>query len=304
MKAFFLDIDGTLVNGGRGPFPPDITAIVEARKAGHKVFLCTGRSLGSIQPALRNAPWIDGIVAGCGATVMLKDTVIHRSSIPSALLPLICDIYLKNGKWCVFEGETGVFMIRRCPLFDYGRVPIPINEKDFFQNHFPSEIITKITMQDFLTSAERAVFEPAAHINEFSRVVRKLKFPNNIRLKLRVSRPAGRENTRLVRKLTEFPHKFSVYSEAIVQGETKTAGMDCALSALGLERADAVAIGDSENDLDVVGAAGLGIAMGNAVDRLKAVAAFVTAPVGEGGVAKAVRYALDTRANPRAAESR
>ncbi|MDR0637593.1 MAG: HAD hydrolase family protein [Spirochaetaceae bacterium] len=87
--------------------------------------------------------------------------------------------------------------------------------------------------------------------------------------------------------------EFAVYSEAIVAGESKLKGMDRALAALGCTREDAAVIGDSENDLDIVEAAGFGIAMGNACDSLKTVAKAVTGKVGQGGVAGAIeKYVL------------
>jgi hydroxymethylpyrimidine pyrophosphatase-like HAD family hydrolase len=89
--------------------------------------------------------------------------------------------------------------------------------------------------------------------------------------------------------------EFAVYSEAIVTGEAKARGMDRALAALGLTRDAAVAIGDSENDLDIVEAAGTGIAMGNACDALKAKAKAVTGIVGQGGVAEALKKYVTSR---------
>ncbi|MDR1470701.1 MAG: Cof-type HAD-IIB family hydrolase [Spirochaetaceae bacterium] len=252
IQVIFLDIDGTLIDGADGPFPEDIAAIEAARDAGRAVFLSTGRSIASLPPALRDAPWVDGVIAGCGATVCFQGKMIYRKSVPPDLLPAICGLYLRNGKWCVFEGETNVFAMGRCPLFDYGEQPVLIGGADDFPRKYPHEIITKITMEGFLAPQERAVFEPAMRVCE-----------------------------------------FAVYSEAIVAGESKRKGMDRALAALGLTREEAAAIGDSENDIDIVGAAGLGIAMENACDSLKAVAKAVTGKVGEGGVAQAIeQYVL------------
>jgi hydroxymethylpyrimidine pyrophosphatase-like HAD family hydrolase len=248
MKAVFLDIDGTLIDGMAGPFPEDIEQIVAAHDAGHQIFLATGRSIASLPPALRDVPWVDGVIAGCGATVSVHGNMIYRKFVPPELLPQICALFLNNGKWCVFEGETNVFAMGDCPLFAYAEQPTRICGVDDFPQKFPGEVITKITMEDFLNAGERAVFEPALSISE-----------------------------------------FSVYSEAIVAGEAKSRGMDRVLAALGLTRESAVAIGDSENDLDIVEAAGMGIAMGNACDALKAVAKAVTGFAGQGGVAEAVK---------------
>ena len=59
---------------------------------------------------------------------------------------------------------------------------------------------------------------------------------------------------------------------------------------LGIDHAATMAIGDTENDLAIIGAAGIGIAMGNATDMVKEQADFVTLSNMEDGVA----HALDT----------
>ena len=51
-----------------------------------------------------------------------------------------------------------------------------------------------------------------------------------------------------------------------------------------------MAFGDSMNDIEVVQEAGIGVAMGNAVDALKKVADYVTAPIGEDGIYKACEH--------------
>ncbi|MDR2343734.1 MAG: Cof-type HAD-IIB family hydrolase [Spirochaetaceae bacterium] len=253
IKAVFLDIDGTLIDGATGPFPDDIALIEAVHEAGHKVFLATGRSLAALPPVLKNARWVDGVIAGCGATVSLYGNIIYRKFVAPELLPEISGLYLKNGKWCVFEGETGIFALGSYLIFDYGEPVYMIGDPGDFRRKYSGEIITKVTMEGFLTSEERAVFEPALRVIE-----------------------------------------FAAYSEAIVAAESKLRGMDRVLAALGLNRDSAVAIGDSENDIDIVKAAGLGIAMGNSRDALKAAAKAHTGDVGRGGVADALKkYVLN-----------
>lgn len=50
---------------------------------------------------------------------------------------------------------------------------------------------------------------------------------------------------------------------------------------------DVIAFGDSWNDLEIIKEAGIGVAMGNAVDELKAAADYVTAPIEQDGVYRA-----------------
>ncbi len=53
---------------------------------------------------------------------------------------------------------------------------------------------------------------------------------------------------------------------------------------------DAMALGDSMNDYEMVKAAGMGVAMGNAHDKLKAVADYVTFDVDDAGLFHAMKY--------------
>ena len=57
---------------------------------------------------------------------------------------------------------------------------------------------------------------------------------------------------------------------------------------LGIDRANVMAIGDQENDLTMLQYAGTSVAMGNAIDAVKAVARFETATNADEGVARAI----------------
>lgn len=77
--------------------------------------------------------------------------------------------------------------------------------------------------------------------------------------------------------------------EISVKGITKESGVRVVCRLLGVEMAQVLAVGDSENDISMLRAAGLGVAMGNAEEQVKAIADAVTASNNEDGVAKAVQ---------------
>lgn len=60
----------------------------------------------------------------------------------------------------------------------------------------------------------------------------------------------------------------------------------------GTTLARAAAIGDSENDLEMLRAVGMPIAMGNADERIKSIAKYITADNNHGGVAQAIYHLL------------
>src|SRR5690606_3526903 len=74
---------------------------------------------------------------------------------------------------------------------------------------------------------------------------------------------------------------------------SKADGVRRLAATLGIDAAAIMACGDGSNDLEMLQFAGLGVAMGNASDRVKAAADFVTATNDEDGVALAIeRFVL------------
>lgn len=72
-------------------------------------------------------------------------------------------------------------------------------------------------------------------------------------------------------------------------GINKAKGLELVCNRLGLEMKHVMAVGDSLNDLAMIKASGLGVAMGNAQDVVKESADWVTATNEEDGVAKAIQ---------------
>ena len=69
----------------------------------------------------------------------------------------------------------------------------------------------------------------------------------------------------------------------------KATAMDLLCERLGCTKDDCIAFGDSMNDAEIIQAAGLGIAMGNAEPGVKAAADLVCESCDEDGVAKALK---------------
>ena len=78
--------------------------------------------------------------------------------------------------------------------------------------------------------------------------------------------------------------------EAVLHGHGKGVGMEHACRALGVPVENSVAMGDSENDLDMFRHAGWSVAMGNASPDVQSQADWVTAPAGQGGIARALAH--------------
>ena len=82
--------------------------------------------------------------------------------------------------------------------------------------------------------------------------------------------------------------QHGTYAEIIQKGITKAGAMQFVLDKLGLPREQSIAMGDSLNDFDMIESAGIGVAMGNAIDEIKNIATITTSDVDEAGVAEAL----------------
>ena len=70
----------------------------------------------------------------------------------------------------------------------------------------------------------------------------------------------------------------------------KSAGIRKYLEEQGLDRSEVMAFGDGENDIEMIRFAGIGVAMGNAAESVKAAADYVTDTIDNDGIEKALRH--------------
>ena len=92
-----------------------------------------------------------------------------------------------------------------------------------------------------------------------------------------------------------FPHLLVTNSnpttlEITAGGASKGQALAALCAHLGIDIQDTMAFGDRDNDADMLLASGIGVAMGNAVPELKAVADFVTRSNDEDGIAHAIEH--------------
>lgn len=95
-------------------------------------------------------------------------------------------------------------------------------------------------------------------------------------------------------KTLEVTSSHDTNLEFSLKGISKEYGVRKVCKLLNIKMQDVMAIGDNLNDLSLLTAAGLGIAMGNANEKVKKMADRVTTTNNEDGVAKAIeRYLLN-----------
>ena len=82
------------------------------------------------------------------------------------------------------------------------------------------------------------------------------------------------------------------YIEMTARGVTKRSGLDALCARLGLTFSQCIAVGDAGNDVEVLKAAGLGVAVGNATPEALAAADEVVTDCDHDGVAEAINRFL------------
>jgi len=78
---------------------------------------------------------------------------------------------------------------------------------------------------------------------------------------------------------------WTAWLDLAPDGVSKASALEVVRQRLGVAPGDTVAVGDGRNDLEMLAWAGRGVAMGQAVDEVRAAADEVTAPVEEDGLA-------------------
>ncbi|MBE6980846.1 MAG: Cof-type HAD-IIB family hydrolase [Ruminococcaceae bacterium] len=70
----------------------------------------------------------------------------------------------------------------------------------------------------------------------------------------------------------------------------KVSGICRYLEENGIDRANTMAFGDGENDMDMLKFVKIGVAMGNGDDTVKAIADYVTEPIDQDGISRALQH--------------
>lgn len=261
-KLLFFDIDATLCLPGEAPSPRTVSAIRAARAKGHKVFLSTGRNRSGIPPAV-DAIGFDGYISNAGASAQVGDHILLDEPTPVPLLEQTLSI-LRAGDACfLLQTADGNYL-------DFAQQEAIFQDPEVAQYLEPFRKI--LSVRDYAEYTGSPVY--------------KLCFFTTDDAHFQALKP----QLEPVYHFTLFDNLFPGLS--VVSGELNRKGVDKgrALNAicayLGQSPADTIAFGDSTNDSAMLLAAGLGVAMENGQEEVKALADRICPPCWEDGVAQ------------------
>lgn len=273
-RLLALDLDGTLLRSGGTLSERSAEAVTKARAAGVEVVVCTGRRYRTTEWVLE-ALELDGPV------------VVHNGVLTKAG---------RGGETLAAHYLAGELYAHILPLLR--QVAPPIVYVDRYHEG----------LDMLVEPSERSHAFQAAYLADYvevHRVVPELDTSQGDDVVM-MSLMAERESLDALRiRLDEVLHddahtnflQNKGYEGYILEVTSSRASKWAALAELaadmGIEPDEIMAIGDDRNDASMVAGAGLGVAMGNAVDEVKAVADAVTASNDDDGVAEAIaRFVL------------
>lgn len=265
-EIIVLDIDGTLVNSKKEITDRTQKALTRLQAAGKKVALASGRPVQGIMPyahALRLDSFGGYVLAYNGGCVIdaRSNEVIYSKNFPNKIIPDICK-ELKGTNVTVNTYENDRIILGNA-INRYSDVEAKIiGLETKFVDDFASYVTFNINK--LLLAGEPAeILRLEKHFSE--------KYKGVIG----------------VFRSEEF------FLELVPLGINKARSIEVLLNKLKLTEQQCIACGDAYNDVTMIQYAGLGVAMGNAVDEVKEAANLVTDTNDRDGVAKVVeKYML------------
>lgn len=253
--ALFFDIDGTLVSFKTHEIPAStIFALTQAKANGHKVFISTGRPPLIITNIGAIEHLIDGYVTINGALCFVGNEVVRCKSIPEGDVQTIVRDAQEKNYGLIIVGERDVAVLD--PQGDVNRI---------FHDELAVENLN-------LTKPLKVVLE--------QRILQLTAFFSEDYEEGLMRRVPGCTSGRWHPEFTDITAK----------GADKGEGILTMAEHLGLDPQYTIAFGDGGNDTSMIRTAGIGVAMGNALESLKRDADYTTTSVDEDGVLNALRH--------------
>ncbi|MGE6334712.1 sugar-phosphatase [Stenotrophomonas sp. NPDC077659] len=262
-----IDMDGTLLDPGHKLTARAKAAIAQARALGVHIVLTSGRPVSGLAPFLAELG-IDGdddyCIACNGGLVQRLGTGENVAEFPLSFEDFRYCEQVARDIGVHFQALDGQRLyttnqdISRYTVIDSHLSHVPLSYRRV-EDMDPSMSFIKLMMIDEPEVLDAAIAHLPAALTERFAVLKSAPFFLEV-----FDRRAGKGPS--LQKLAEH---------------------------LGIDRADVMAIGDQENDLTMLQFAGTSVAMGNAIDAVKATALFETTTNAEDGAARAIeRFVL------------
>ena len=251
------DVDGTLVDHSLEILPEVRTAIATAQAKGHIVTLATGRMYRATLPFAETLQIDQPLICYQGALVQHHDHVILHRTVPLEIAQDAIQVaHQKELHLNAYLNDT-LFIEKHSPESAFYKQLAPmaeaqvVGDMSLFLKEEPTKILFVCEEAEALQFLEWA----KARWGDVAQVVQ--------------SHPR--------------------YVEITHPAASKGAAVMALAQELNIPRERVLAVGDNHNDISMIGAAGVGVAMGSALPVIQAMADWVAPGVKEGGLAAAIQ---------------
>ncbi len=274
-RLLAIDIDGTLLNSRHELTDAVRDAILRARQAGIEIVLATGRRYSRVLPLVEPLEMNVPLVTASGALVKraTDHATLFRAEFNDGTLRRCLDVVSSSGYEAVLYADTyeqGFDFY--CATLDSPSAALA----EFFERNVGSarpwpELITRPPAGVF------AGFSMGAH-------------DEMLALQVALERQLPGE---LYVHVLRSPRYVGYMCEIVPAGVSKWTGVSRLAAEWGIGPHDICAAGDDVNDIPMIRAAGLGVAMGNALAAVKAAADRIAPSHDDDGLATVVDWLLE-----------
>ncbi|MCY0904176.1 HAD family hydrolase [Arthrobacter sp. H14-L1] len=256
-----LDVDGTLVDHDGMMSDAVRAAARQSVAAGHQVIIATGRSLGALLPVVKQIGLERGfgVASNGGVTVRLDPSlewgyeVIERETFDPRLALTALRERLPGARYAVEDAHGNFLATERFQDRSFG---IEAKGVDF-QHLLDVEAVRVVVNSTDSSTAEFAAAIAACGLQG-------------------VTYSVG----------------WTAWLDIAAAGVSKATALEKLRSRLGVQQSHTVAVGDGNNDIEMLTWAARGVAMGQANDAVRAAANETTASVYDDGAAHVLRSLL------------
>ena len=256
-NLLFFDVDGTLLDHGRGiydPSPELKDTLRRLRAQGDRYFISTGRSYGALPQEIKNLQ-ADGLALSAGAFVTMGGEVVRNIHFDPSALQFVMDQLLPFDPLILLECGFELYANKWAP-----------EEYAELMEVFKIDLANIQVFQDY-------------HDLKVNKLSVTLKRAEDIQCMADFGDMG----------ITVLPQPAPLSYDITLTGATKQDGLKAIVDHLDQGLAyRTYAFGDSHNDLEMVRYADFGIAMGNACDELKSAADLVAGDMADNGIYRAI----------------
>ncbi|MBM4021349.1 MAG: HAD-IIB family hydrolase [Planctomycetes bacterium] len=285
IRLLALDVDGTVTNSRHEVTDRVCRGLARVRAAGVHVMLATGRRYRDVLPVAEQLAIAEPLVTASGALVKrpADHVTLARAAFPDGLLAGVLTTVVGLGH------EPVVYTDSFSAGFDFhcrSLAPAEVAE--------PADVLGRY----LLRNRGVAIVTPDLHERPPADAFACFVVGEQEPMAALERRLAARFGADLAVHSIRSPRYEAWFCEIAPRGVTKWSGVAAVAASRGINAAEVCAVGDDVNDLPMVRAAGLGVAMANARPELLAVADVVVGGHDDRGIEDVVELVLSRAAQP------